>query len=138
MDLLKQAEKNVVRIARDLDDTLHIFKALENFGNKFFSSNRPEQEEFFRALRDMRHAVYIKYMELITNCFAFVGVGGTDAADYSREKFFERFGKNNYEIMSFLDRYGQIPHSYKVADEAQIREEAKAACENLTKSKRQK
>ena len=130
MNLIKQAEKNVVKIAKDLSDMIQVIDSFATFGNRFFRQNSLEQTQFFEGLSMMRKATYYRYIETIAQCFMFAGVGGEDVKAYSVEKFKERFGEDRYVVMDLLDKYGGIPGHYKTADEEEFRKQAKEAIDD--------
>ena len=130
MDFVKEAEKNCVRIAKHMSDVLEVVKALENFGNRAF--NEFDREEYFDGISKIRRAVYSKFVRSISDCFLFIGVGGEDALEYSREEFKKHFGEEDrYSIMQFLEQYGHVLHSYPVADDEEFRKQAKERLEGL-------
>jgi len=125
-DFVKQAEKNCINIAKQMTDALEYFTAMANFGNRFLDNYTPEHKEYFHGLEIMRDAVYRKYVDMISRCFMFVGVGGEDAKEYSLEQFKKHFdGDDRYCVMQFLDQYGRVPSSYDSMKDAKFREQAK-------------
>jgi len=129
-DYIKEAEKNCVRIAKHMDDMFKVVDALQTFGNRFFGNRflggrvDSGQDSFFRGLQLMRSALHSSYIEAISNCFTFAGVGGEEAAAYSKQKFVELFGDDTHAIMNLLDKYGNYPSWYTAADEKVFREQA--------------
>jgi hypothetical protein len=123
---LKQAEQNVINQAKAWADAMEFLNALQNFGNRA-CHDYIGKEKFFAGLTLMRQAMYQEQSEAIRNCFSLVGVGGEEAAKYSRDRFKEVFS-DKYQIMQFLDKWGHCPNSYKTADreafEAECREVA--------------
>lgn len=125
MDYVKEAEKNVVRIAKHLSDMLKVLDAFSRFGNCFFGREGTDRDLFFDGLSKMRKAVYSKYIFMLSQCFHFVGVGGEDAKQYSFEQFKEHFGNEIYSITQFLDRYGEPMSWYNSDMEEEFRKQAK-------------
>jgi len=127
-DLVKEAEKNCVRIAKHMNDMMKVVRALEAFGSRFFDELY-EGTDFQKGTRLIRDALYAKYMRSINDCFLFVGVGGKDAEDYSKEQFAELFGKEENAIMHLLDQYGNYPSWYEANKEKEFRRQAKKKLE---------
>lgn len=125
MDYVKEAEKNVVRIAKHLSDMLKVLEALSRFGNGFFHREENDKYLFFGGLRKMREAVYSKYVYMLSQCFFFAGVGEGDAEKYSFERFKDHFGDELYSITQFLDRYGEPMSWYSSEMNEEFRKQAK-------------
>jgi len=121
---IKEAEKNVIRTARSFEDLLKVLDAMNNFGNRA-CHEFVGQKEFFDGLHQMRLAILKEYSHALSQCFIFVGVGGEDAAKYSREKFKEYFGEERMAIMHFLEDFGQRPSSWLRDDEKEFQKQAK-------------
>ena len=127
---VKEAEKNVVRIAKHLDDMFKVVDALERFGNKFFIyQNARDRDLFFAGVQNIRDALYSRYTFMLSQCFNFVGVGGEEAKKYSFEKFKEQFGDTLYSVMHFLDQYGNHPSWYAAEVDKEFRKQAKELIE---------
>jgi len=123
-EFIKQAEEMAIARAKEMSDMLEVLDALNMAGGRMFQI--PEQiKDFSDGMQLIRKSFYAKYLNAISDCFLMVGVGGEKAAEYSREKFEELFSGNRYTIMNFLDKYGNIPTSYKTKDEKEFRDEAK-------------
>jgi len=58
------------------------------------------------------------------------GVGGDEAAKYSRE-LFEKVFSGEYQVMNFLDKWGHVPSSYKTADREAFQAECDKAIEAI-------
>lgn len=124
-DYIKEAEKNCVNIAKHMADMFKVIDALTVFGNRFFTARSGGTNgDFFKGLQLMQSALYARYTRALADCFTFVGVGGKDAEAYSKQQFVELFGDNTYAIMQFLDKSGNHPSWYTVADEKAFREQA--------------
>jgi len=135
-DFVKEAEKNCVNVAKNMSDMLNVIKALERFGSKFFSYDSIEKSAYQKGVNLIREAIYARYIESISNCFLFVGVGGEDAAAYSKEKFKELFGKEENAIMQLLDEHGTYPSWYESDKEEKFREQAKKKLEEVEVGKK--
>jgi len=123
MNFIKKAEKNVVNTAKELSDSIEIFKALSGMGNMI--KNEEGKNKYFDGLSKMRTAIYEQYIEAISNCFIFAGVGGKEAQKFSRELFKKRFNPNDrIVVMNFLEKWGHVPRSWKIVDEKILRDEA--------------
>lgn len=130
---IKEAEANVIRIAKSFEDFLSILDAFANFGNRMCHQHIGKGQ-FFDGLSMMRSAIYKEYRNALANCFIFVGIGGEEAIEYSRKKFEEMFNEDErYVIMDFLDKYGQIPNSYDIEKEEGFRRQAKNALDKSRK-----
>jgi len=128
-NLLKNAEKNCVRIAKHMNDTMKVVEALERFGSRFMYE-RFEGNNFQEGVRLIRDALYAKYIRSISDCFLFVGVGGKDAEDYSKEQFKKLFGDKQNAIMHLLDQYGNYPSWYKSDEEKELRKQGMKKLKN--------
>lgn len=122
--LLRQAERNVVNRAKVFDDIFLLLDALQNFGYKFCSEfyGLPKFKEGMKLIRE---ALKNEHYRAISDCFNFVGIGGEEAAEYSREQFKKYFNDTDrVMVMHFLDKYGRIPSSWEVEVEDRFRREA--------------
>jgi hypothetical protein len=123
-DLVKQAEKNLVKIAASWEDAMKMLDALQGFGNKMCHEHIGK-DEFFEGLYKTRHAVYMEYIRAISDCFIFAGVGGEETTRYSREKFKEAFnGKERFCVLNFLDKHGHRPHRWTSEEDDEFRRQA--------------
>lgn len=127
--LLKQAEQNVINQAKSWADAMEFLDALTNFGNRA-CHDYIGKPKFFEGLSLMRQAMYQEQSEAIRNCFSLVGVGGEEAAAFSRERFKEVFG-GKYQIMQFLDKWGHCPSSYATAEREAFEAECKTAASEI-------
>lgn len=125
-DMIKEAERNCVNIAKEMTDMLEVLDTLRSFGNNFLDDYGIDgKKEYFEGLQMMRRSIYYKYIDMISRCFDFADVGGDEAKKYSREQFNKHFnGDTKYTIMQYLDRYGRIPASYVTEDEEEFRRQA--------------
>jgi len=126
--LVQEATQNVVNQAKAYGDAMAFVDALANFGNRA-CHDYVGKKQFFDGLTMMRNALYAEQSEAIRRCFYFMGAGGEEAAEYSREMF-SRVFSGKYEVMSFLDKWGQIPGSYKAVDQEAFLAECKEAMED--------
>jgi len=123
-DHIKEAEKNCVNIAKHMDDMRKVTDALQTFGNRFFDRSLGNmQDDFFKGLQLMRNALYVRYIKALSDCFLFVGVGGKDAEEYSKQQFKELFSDDIYAVMHLLDKYGNQPSWYSSDDEKEFRKQ---------------
>lgn len=127
--MLKQAEKNVIKQAALLQETLDYIDALRNAFYKIFDSNaynaEKTQQMFVEGLNLARQAVYAKYCENITRCFSLVGIGGEEVTEFCKQKAKERFNNDRLCIMSYLDKHGHMPSWIKTEDIEQLKQEIK-------------
>jgi len=122
---IKEAEQNVVNVARAYQDFLDVLDALAVFGNNY-CNEYIGGKKFFEGLAMMREAAYHEYTNASMNAMMFTGVGGEEATKYAREKFERAFGKRDgikYSVMQFLDQYGRHPGSYMTNDEEEFRKQ---------------
>ena len=124
-DIIKQAEANLVNVCKSFQDAITFTEALANFGLRFCHEH-VATKEFLEGICKIQSALFTEQNYAIAQCFHFVGVGGEEAKKYSRELFEEVFcGEKRYSIMQFLDKYGQIPSSYKSKDREEFAKQAK-------------
>ena len=124
-NLIKQAEENLVNICKVFDDLQEILKAISSVGNKY-CHEYVAKNDFLEGLQMMTRAIDKEHANAVRNCFMFAGVGGEKAKQYSLKMFREIFNeKERFAIMHFLDKYGQIPSSYKSTEEEEFRRQAK-------------
>lgn len=126
-DYIKEAEQNVLNDSKYCQDVLHIIEALRNFAYNYMDGrgDRPNYEKAMEGLNMFRDAVYHRFVENISKCFIFTGVGGEEALKFSRERFEEQFGDDRFCVMHFLTKGGYLPSSWKTQDEKDFREQAK-------------
>jgi len=129
--LLKQAEQNAVNRAKEMTDMLQVVDALAGAGSRMFTL--PDQvSDFSQGLKLIRKAFYAKYTQAIVDCFTFVGVGGEEAAKYSREAFESLFDEEErFCVMRLLENYGNVPHSYQTSEDQALRNEAREALKDV-------
>lgn len=125
---LKQAEQNVINQAKAWGEAMEFIDALSNFGNRA-CHEYIGKGKFFEGLSMMRQAMYAEQSEAMRNCFNLVGVGGEEAATFSREKFKEIFS-GKYCVMQFLDKWGHVPGSFKTEDKEAFIAECKLAAKD--------
>jgi len=137
-NLIKQAEKNVLKTAKELQIVLEMMDNLAHFGNSVMH-DWIGKNEYFEGLKKMRSAIYAEYTQAIVNCFSFVGVGGEDVIEYAEERFAEVFSLNdsdtNYAIMHFLENWGRLPSRYKSEDQKEFRKQASESFQSNKKIK---
>lgn len=132
-DYIKQAEQNAINRSRYFCDVIKVLDLLGRFGNAA-TREHVGRKEFFDGLGKIRNAVYAEYVDAMKDCFMFVGVGGVEALEYSKEKFEEHFGEDRYLIMNFLDQWGQLPGSWSGKVEEEFKKQAKEKIENNKKA----
>jgi Mn-dependent DtxR family transcriptional regulator len=125
-DYVKEAEENLVNICKTFKDFFSIVNAMQHFGYCYCSSEQNEKL-FFEGLSKIRAAMLEEHRRAEALLLGFVGVGGSKAKEYSIEKFKEYFDEDDRQtVMHFLDRFGQVPHTYLTEDDKKFREQAKA------------
>jgi hypothetical protein len=125
MSLLKDAEKNVLKTAKELELAQKYMTALAHFGNTVFRYEE-ERDEFFKGLKICRNAVYSRYCNAILDCFMFSSIGGEEMKEYQKEIFATQFKEDDikYSVMQFLEEWGNLPRGWKKSDEEKFRKEA--------------
>ncbi len=124
-DFLKEADKNIVAIAREWEDASSFCTALQNFGNKACHEHIA-RNKFFKGLAMVQDAIRYEQAEALANCFMFVGAGGEEATRLSKEKFKKVFSEDERQVvMYFLGAHGQLPHAYSDTDDKEFRAQAK-------------
>lgn len=126
--LLKQAEKNVVNIAVSFETILRVLDGLTIFGNQACKEH-VGKKKFFEGLQIMHEAVYSEYVNACRDCLIFAGVGGEEAKAFAKKKFREQF-KGDYDVLHFLNQWGQLPGFVSTEQENQLLREAKEALGN--------
>jgi hypothetical protein len=132
-DLIKEAEANVIKVAKAWSYALEFCDALASFVNNMCNEYMGK-EQFFEGLQIMRGAMYHEYVNAIRNCFLFSAVGGEESKKFSLEMFKEAFRDEpmRYTVMQFLEANGRVPGSYKTDDEKEFRRQAKEAIKKET------
>lgn len=131
-DLIKMAEQNVLNRCREAAEWLNILNRVQSAGDTFFPnwSTDPARDAWHEGMSKARNALYYRLTEIQAEAFIFAGIGGEETEKYAREKFRERFSidsmddKTQYEVMSLLDEYLDIPHCVKVKDEEEFLRQA--------------
>lgn len=131
--LLEQAEQNVVNRAKAYNDALAFVDALANFGN-CACRDYVGKPKFFEGLKMIREAIRAEQSEAIRECFYFVGVGGKEAEEYSRQMFKHVFG-GKYQVMDFLDKWGHTPSSYLTSEREAFEAECKEVIDGIPSEK---
>jgi hypothetical protein len=129
-NFIKQAEQNSINIAKTLADITTLLDAFGSLGHNFFNDyDTAEKDDYFQGLKLMRKAIYSKFTQKISQCFAFVGVGGKEAEKFSKQYAKTMFG-DDAQVMHLLDKYGMMPSSWKTADQEEFRKELKDKLKN--------
>lgn len=130
-DLIKEAEKNVLKTAKELEMAQLYIDALTEFGRTVFTDDN-NRTQFFEGVYSIRTAVYNLYCKSILNCFLFSSVGGDEMKEYQKNKFMETFSnESRVNIMRFLEEWGRIPNGWRVDKEKQFKEEAQKEIDNF-------
>lgn len=128
--LIKEAEKNIIHICKDMHFYQDIVLALRKSASSLFerNANTDYADKFYEGIDLLLQAIYARQNELLSQCFIFTGVGGEDAKQYAFEQFKRRFDeKAQMEIMSLLDSCGVPMHSYLIDTEKKFRKDAREA-----------
>ena len=129
-NLIKQAEKNLVNVCKAHDDIYELVDALTRFCDRYVE-DWAGRDDTTQGLYLLRCGLDKSLSANVRKLFTLVGVGGEEAAEYSREKFRKLFGNDEkrYTVMHLLDQYARIPHSYKVDTEKEFRKQGKEVCD---------
>lgn len=124
--IIKEVTKNLKENALEMERMMRFVDAFRNIGFHMFDrSSDGLGKEFQEGLTKIRNAINGKYCQNMVNCFMWVGADD-DIKDLALEKLEERFDeKNRYIVMDFLEKYGNLPHTWKTKDENDLREEVK-------------
>jgi hypothetical protein len=123
--MIKEVERRVIETARFHDDVLKAIDAFANLG-RIMRYDQTLYAEFHAAIAQLRSAVYKNQAFALKTCFELVGVGGEQAAQYSRDRMRELFVSNTTggkrSLLHFLESMNSIPTSWE-EDEKQLRKE---------------
>lgn len=130
-DYAKEAEKNMVKVAREFELMLEVLDGLAVFGNNY-THEWIGGKHFFEGLTMMRDAIYREYSIASMNAMMFAGLKNSEESKkFIKEKLERMFsGRDSvkYSVMNFLESTGRYPSSYLTEDEEKFREQVK---ENL-------
>lgn len=87
----------------------------------------PRSTQAQKAFQELIQAAWKEQQFALARCFAFVGVGGKEATDFSKERAKALFG-GKYSTIQFLEQWHQLPSSWSAAKEEMFEKELK---ENL-------
>ena len=134
MDLIKQAEKNLVNVCKAHDDIYELVDALARFCDRYVE-DWAGRDDTTQGLYLLRCGLDKSLSANVRKLFALVGVGGEEAIEYSREKFCNLFGDNKkrYTVMHLLHEYGTVPRSYKKEVDEEFRKQGKKVCDGWEK-----
>jgi hypothetical protein len=119
-NVLREAERTVVNMAKAAADFQQILSALEGYGDKAFRYDSKERDQFFEGLQLMRQAAFTCELQRIAECFCFAGTGEGEAAEYSRQQFMAYFGKDEREcLLRFLEYHGNTPKAWTEKPESE-------------------
>lgn len=125
--LIKEAEKNIVRICKDMSTYQSIVIALRNSASQLFehNANTDYKDKFYKGIDLLLQAIYARQNELLGQCLIFSGIGGKDAEEFAFQKFKERFRDDDRMlIMDLLDENGTCPGGWSLQEEENFRNEA--------------
>lgn len=125
--LIKEAEKNIVRICKDMSTYQSIVIALRNSASQLFehNANTDYKDKFYKGIDLLLQAIYARQNELLGQCLIFSGIGGKDAEEFAFQKFKERFRDDDRMlIMDLLGENGTCPGRWSLQEEENFRKEA--------------
>ena len=129
--LIKQAEQNALNQTKLCMDTLNMIDTLRTFTNKYLPAYHHDRtQRASKALTEFRNCIYDQFVENMSRCFLFVGVGGEESEKFSRDMFKEWLGDERLCVMQYLDQFGHLPSSWENDTEKQFRKEIKEVIKN--------
>lgn len=125
--LIKKAEQNVLNHAMFIQDILTVVEQMTYNVGSFSSRNAyRKQDDIAEGLNLLHQGLYKELMYTIGDAFALVGVGGEEAAKYSKERAKQVFG-GKYEIVHLLDKHLRVPSHWLSEEVDQFDAELKEA-----------
>lgn len=125
---IKEAEQNVINNAKFWTEFIEMIDSMQS-GVSDISDHWQDNKKFNEGFRMLRHAAYDRQQEAFARCFAFVGVGGKEAEEFSKERAKKLFG-GDYSVVQYLDSFICIPSSWHTEAPDALRQELKQAIEN--------
>jgi hypothetical protein len=126
---IKMAEKEVLRLAREVDLAMKLMDGLSCFGHAV-THDWVGRKAFFAGLEQMRDGLYREYMHAISKACAFSWVPDSAAQAFAKRLMSDRFSPTErYDVMSFLQNWCQLPGAYSGDEEADFRAEVKEVLE---------
>lgn len=120
--LLKQAEQNAVNNAKFWLEFLDFVDAIRWKVDSIteHAYQTPGKVLMLEGFAKLREGAYCEMQYSLSRCFAFVGVGGEEAAAFSRER-----AKKVFEDVSpeFLDANFRVPRQWMTSDMDQLQAE---------------
>jgi len=120
-DIIKEAERNVVRTCRVFDELNKILDAVSMFANEYLTED--ERREFSDKFLEVRRIFDSAFRRNIFNLFCISTVGGEEAKEYAREKLEELFSEEPIKksVAAFLSQHGYST-VLSVSKEKELRE----------------
>lgn len=125
---IKEAEQNVINNAKFWTQFIDMIDRLQA-GVGDISDRWQDCKKFNEGFSLIRLAAYDRQQEAFARCFAFVGVGGKQAEEFSKERAKVLFG-GDYSVVQYLDEFIRIPSSWNTAAPDALKQELKQAVEN--------
>ena len=130
---IAEAQKRILETSLEINRAKTFLDALERFGWEVLNPRScggaaGSSELFQEGVTKIRSALYSKMCETLADGFMFVGVddGLKDLAlERLKKHFSEEKGKCRRDVMHFLERWGNVPSSWKAQDEEEFRGEVK-------------
>jgi len=121
--------------ALELERMMRMLDAMSTFGYEILgwpSDHNEPANKFFEGLAKMKSGVHEKMCRNMADCFLFAGISD-GIRDLANEKLEEHFLK--YDVSQFLDKWGNLPNTWRQSDEDLLKAEVK---EKLTTAKKTK
>lgn len=125
MKHIKQAERNVINQAKFFTDALEMFSSMHR-GMARFSSDHVGGQDIRDGLHKVMLGLYKEQQHAMARCFSIVGVGGEEAAQFSRDRAKQVFGQGMH-VIPWLDQWFGAPGSWSADEELAFRKELKDA-----------
>lgn len=126
MSLVDKAIENLLRQEKDWTLFFNALEALSNFGNLMSEKNK---NLFFEGLQDLFLNCQRWKYKVNSNLLLWTGLEGKNdkILERSREKLRRQFGGTEdgtkFQVMHFLDHWGQSSSGWSSEDEKQFRKE---------------
>lgn len=115
MSFIKQAEANVIGQARFYTEAVEFFTEMApTLGSR--AATTAGRELMCEGLSKLVQGLQLEQQAALSRCFILSGVGGTEAAAFSREQAKRLFG-GRYSTIEWLHQGHQTPLSWRESDE---------------------
>ncbi len=134
--LKDEAVETAMETCLELDRFMNFLDMFSHLGYSMFGGpfqDDVNRKRFFDGLGMMRDSVYTRHGEAIRKLFGFSCIS-EGVRDYSLEKLKKTFDPSErIEVMSFLEKWGNVPSGYYDKDEKAFRKDIMEEIEKLEK-----